>query len=189
MQAFLASVGLVAAAEMGDKTQLPSLVLAARLHRPYPIIAGIICATLLNHTLAGSLGLWLAQWVPHTVLYWIAAFSFIVFGIWALRADSLVKDPRVYPTGVFVTAFVAFFLAEMGDKTRLATVALAARFDALGEVVLGTTLGMLIADLPAVFFGEVLAKRIPTRPIRWLAALLFVAMGIATFLGRLAPSV
>ncbi len=180
MQAFLTSAALVAAAEIGDKTQLLSFVLAARLRRPHAIIAGIFTATLFNHTLAGSLGVWLVKLVPHSLLNWIVALSFIAFGIWALRPDSLKKDPRIHETGAFVTAFIAFFLAEMGDKTQLATIALAARFDALFEVVLGTTLGMLIADMPAVFLGEALAKRIPIQPIRYTAAILFMALGIAT---------
>ncbi len=180
MQAFLTSAALVAAAEIGDKTQLLSFVLAARLRRPYAIIAGILTATLFNHTLAGSLGVWLVKLVPHSLLNWIVALSFIAFGIWALRPDSLKKDPRIHETGAFVTAFIAFFLAEMGDKTQLATIALAARFDVLFEVVLGTTLGMLIADVPAVFLGETLAKRIPMKPVRFAAAALFIAMGFAT---------
>jgi Ca2+/H+ antiporter, TMEM165/GDT1 family len=180
MQVFLTSAVLVAAAEIGDKTQLLSFVLAARLRRPYPIIAGIFTATLFNHTLAGSVGVWLAKVIPHSLLNWIVASSFIAFGLWTLHPDSLEKDPRVYKAGVFVTTFIAFFFAEMGDKTQLATVALAARFDALAEVVLGTTLGMLIADVPAVFLGEALAKRIPIQPIRYIAAILFIALGIAT---------
>ena len=180
MQVFLTSAALVAAAEIGDKTQLLSFVLAARLRRPYPIIAGIFTATLFNHTLAGSVGVWLAKVIPHSLLNWIVALSFIAFGLWTLHPDSLEKDPRVYKAGVFVTTFIAFFFAEMGDKTQLATVALAARFDALAEVVLGTTLGMLIADVPAVFLGEALAKRIPMQPIRYIAAILFIALGIAT---------
>jgi len=180
MQAFFTSAALVAVAEIGDKTQLLSFVLAARLRRFYPIIAGILAATLFNHTLAGSLGVWLVNLVPHSLLNWIVALSFIAFGIWALRPDSLEKDPRIHEAGVFVTAFIAFFLAEMGDKTQLATVALAARFDTLIEVVLGTTLGMLIADVPAVFLGEALAKRISVQPIRCAAAVLFIAMGIFT---------
>jgi putative Ca2+/H+ antiporter (TMEM165/GDT1 family) len=180
MQAFLTSAALVAAAEIGDKTQLLSFVLAARLRRPYPIIAGIVAATLFNHTLAGSLGVWLANLVPHELLKWIVAFSFFAFGIWTLRPDALEKDPRIHKTGAFMTALIAFFLTEMGDKTQLATVALAARFDALMEVVLGTTLGMLIADVPAVFLGEALAKRIPLQPIRYVAAALFIAMGLVT---------
>jgi Ca2+/H+ antiporter, TMEM165/GDT1 family len=189
MQAFFTSAALVAVAEIGDKTQLLSFVLAARLRRPYPIIAGILTATLFNHTLAGSLGVWLVNLVPHSLLNWIVALSFIAFGIWALRPDSLEKDPRIHEAGVFVTTFIAFFFAEMGDKTQLATVALAARFDTLIEVVLGTTLGMLIADVPAVFLGEALAKRIPVQPIRYAAAVLFIAMGIATLFHALDPAV
>ncbi|HSS46834.1 MAG TPA: TMEM165/GDT1 family protein [Burkholderiales bacterium] len=182
MQAFLTSAALIAVAEIGDKTQLLSFVLAARLRRPYPIIAGILSATLFNHTLAGSLGVWLAKLVPHSFLNWIVALSFIAFGLWTLHPDSLEEDPRIHEAGVFVTAFIAFFLAEMGDKTQLATIALAARFDALVEVVLGTTLGMLLADVPAVFIGEKLAKYIPMRLVRYAAATLFIALGLFTLM-------
>ncbi|HVS27273.1 MAG TPA: TMEM165/GDT1 family protein [Burkholderiales bacterium] len=182
MQAFLTSTALVAAAEIGDKTQLLSFVLAARLRRPYPIIAGILAATLFNHTLAGSVGVWLAHVIPHQTLNWMVAAAFIAFGLWTLHPDSLEKDPRIHRAGVFVTTFIAFFFAEMGDKTQLATVALAARFDALAEVVLGTTLGMLLADVPAVFIGEKLAKYIPMRLVRYAAATLFIALGLFTLM-------
>lgn len=182
MQAFLTSAALVAAAEIGDKTQLLAFVLAARLRRPYPIIAGILAATLFNHMLAGSVGVWLIHVIPHQTLNWIVAAAFIGFGLWALRPDSLEKDPRIYQAGVFITTFIAFFFAEMGDKTQLATVALAARFDALVEVVLGTTLGMLLADVPAVFIGEKLTKYIPMRLVRYSAAALFIALGIFTLM-------
>ncbi|MGH8751575.1 MAG: TMEM165/GDT1 family protein [Burkholderiales bacterium] len=182
MQAFLTSTALVAAAEIGDKTQLLSFVLAARLRRPWTIIAGILCATLFNHTLAGSVGVWLARVIPHPLLNWMVAAAFIGFGLWTLHPDSLDNDPRILKAGVFVTTFIAFFLAEMGDKTQLATVALAARFDALAEVVLGTTLGMLLADVPAVLVGEKLAQRIPMRLVRYSAAALFIALGLFTLL-------
>lgn len=183
MEALLTSITLVAVAEIGDKTQLLSFVLAAKLRRPYAIMAGILVATLANHALAGSVGVWLASLVPPSTLNWIVGLAFIAFGLWALRPDTLDGDPRLLRGGAFVTTTVAFFLAEMGDKTQLATVALGARYDALAWVVLGTTLGMMIANVPAVIVGEALAHRIPMRTVRWIAAALFVAAGLATLAG------
>jgi putative Ca2+/H+ antiporter (TMEM165/GDT1 family) len=183
LEAFLTSITLVAVAEIGDKTQLLSFVLAAKLRQPYAIMAGILVATLANHALAGSLGVWLASLVPVSTLNWIVGLAFIAFGLWTLRPDTFDSDPRMLRAGAFVTTTVAFFLAEMGDKTQLATVALGARYDQLAWVVLGTTLGMMIANVPAVIVGESLAHRIPMRTVRWIAAALFVAAGLATFLG------
>lgn len=186
LEAFFSSTLLVAVAEVGDKTQLLSFVLAARLRRPWPILGGILAATLLNHALAGWAGALLAQAVPDRVLAWAVGLSFIGFGIWALKPDSLDSAPGLYRAGAFATAFVAFFMAEMGDKTQLATVALAARFDTLAAVILGTTLGMMIANVPAVWIGERVAQRIPMKAVRLLAAALFVATGILTLAARLA---
>ncbi|HQQ76188.1 MAG TPA: TMEM165/GDT1 family protein [Thermoanaerobaculia bacterium] len=183
LEAFLTSTTLVAVAEIGDKTQLLSFVLAAKLRRPYAIMGGILVATLANHALAGSVGVWLASLVAPSTLNWIVGLAFIGFGLWTLRPDTLDGDPRVLGAGAFVTTTVAFFLAEMGDKTQLATVALGARFDQLAWVVLGTTLGMMIANVPAVIVGEALAHRIPMKTVRWIAATLFVAAGIATLAG------
>ncbi len=183
MEAFLTSTALVALAEIGDKTQLLSFVLAARLRKPWPIIAGIFVATILNHALAGSVGVWVADLVPAHWLPWIVGIVFIVFGIWTLKPDTLEDDEapsEVHPAGVFVTTTIAFFIAEMGDKTQLATVALAARFDALAWVVLGTTLGMMIANVPAVLLGEGLARKLPLTQIRWIAAGVFVLTGVVT---------
>jgi len=181
MQALVSSAILVAAAEIGDKTQLLSFVLAARLRRPLPIITGITAATLANHALAGSAGAWVAARVSAATLTWVVGLAFIGFGLWTLRPDTLAGDLRLIGGGAFVTATVAFFLAEMGDKTQLATVALAARYPGrLAEVVLGTTLGMLAANVPAVLVGEVLAERIPMARIRLVAAALFLAMGVLT---------
>ncbi len=185
MDAFLTSTLLVALAEIGDKTQLLSFVLAAKLRRPLAIIAGILVATLANHALAGSLGVWLASLVAPRTLDWIVGLSFVAFGLWTLRPDSLDGDPRLLRYGAFVTTCVAFFLAEMGDKTQLATVALGARFDNLVAVVTGTTLGMMIANVPAVLVGEALAQRVPMRYVRWLAAALFVGVGLWTLAGPL----
>ena len=188
MQALWTSALLVALAEIGDKTQLLSFVLAAKLRRPYAIMAGILVATLLNHALAGSLGVWLASLVAPQTLNWIVGLSFIGFGLWTLRPDTLGNDPRLLGAGAFVTTTIAFFLAEMGDKTQLATVALAARFHDLTWVVLGTTLGMMVANVPAVIVGEKLAHRVPMKLVRWLAATLFIALGLATLINGQAPS-
>jgi len=165
---------------MGDKTQLLSFVLAARFKRPWPIVAGICVATLANHFLAGSLGAWLATLVSPGTLKWLLALSFFAFGLWALKPDELAEDPTMPSAGVFITTVVAFFLVEMGDKTQLATIALAARFDSLVWVVLGTTLGMMLANAPAVWVGEKLAHQVNLRYMRWLAAALFVLLGFLT---------
>ena len=180
MEAFLVSTGIVALAEMGDKTQLLALVLASRLKRRLPIVLGILVATLANHFLAGWIGSWLATLVSPTALRWIVAVSFVGFGLWALKPDTLEKERLLPGAGVFLTALVAFFLAEVGDKTQLATVALAARFGSLLPVVSGTTLGMMIADVPAVFIGESLGRRLNLKYLRWAAAALFVALGVLT---------
>lgn len=177
MEAFLTSTVLVAVAEIGDKTQLLSFVLAASLRKPWPILAGILAATLANHTLAAWVGAVLAGVVPGTVLVWIVGLSFIAFGLWALHPDSLGDSPRLHRAGAFVTAFIAFFLAEMGDKTQFATVALAARFDALAPVIVGTTLGMMIANVPAVYFGEAVTRVVPLRYVRMGAAAVFAMIG------------
>lgn len=189
MEALLASTLLVALAEVGDKTQLLALVLAARLRKPGAIIAGIFLATLLNHALAGSAGVFLARLLPGQMQSWITGIAFIGFGIWALRHDSLNEGPIVKRAGAFTTAFVAFFLAEMGDKTQFATVALAARFDALLQVVAGTTAGMMIANLPAVWFGERMASKVPVDTIRYVAAAVFIATGALTIWGSMRTNV
>lgn len=183
MEAFLTSTALVALAEIGDKTQLLSFVLAARLRKPWAIIAGIFVATVLNHALAGSVGAWASTLVPAGWLPWIVGLAFIAFGIWTLKPDTLDDDEaaaKMHPAGAFVTTTIAYFIAEMGDKTQLATVALAARFDALAWVVIGTTLGMMLANAPAVLLGEGLARRLPLDKIRWIAASVFVLTGIVT---------
>jgi putative Ca2+/H+ antiporter (TMEM165/GDT1 family) len=183
LDAFLAATGVVAMAEMGDKTQLLSFVLAARLRKPWPILGGILIATLANHALAGSVGYLAASLIPRTAMLWIVGFAFIAFGLWTLHPDSLDDSPRLHQAGAFVTALVAFFVVEMGDKTQLATVALAARFHALWEVVLGTTLGMMLANIPAVWIGDRLATRMPMHAIRITAAVLFILVGALTLLG------
>jgi Ca2+/H+ antiporter, TMEM165/GDT1 family len=184
LEAFLTSTVLVALAEIGDKTQLLSFILAARLRKPGAIIAGIFVATVLNHALAGSVGVWLAKMVSPQWLPWITGMVFIGFGLWALHPDSLDDDPKMHRAGAFVTTTIAFFIAEMGDKTQLATVALGAQFQgALVAVVMGTTVGMMLANVPAVLIGEKLAQRLPLTTIRWIAAALFIATGALTIWG------
>jgi putative Ca2+/H+ antiporter (TMEM165/GDT1 family) len=180
MEAFLVSTGVVAIGEIGDKTQLLSLVLAARYRAPWPIVAGILVATLANHTLAAWIGDWVRGVVPADVLRWLLAASFFAVAVWALRPDSLDDDTARAPgrLGVFGVTTMAFFLAEMGDKTQIATVMLAARFDALAAVIAGTTLGMVVANAPVVFAGHLAADRIPFKAIRTAAALIFAALGV-----------
>ena len=185
MEAFLVSTGIVALAEMGDKTQLLALVLAARFRKPWPIVWGIFVATVANHALAGALGAWVTTVVGPDVLRWVLGVSFIAMAIWTLIPDKLDDDLSATPSryGVFATTLVAFFLAEMGDKTQVATVALAAQFNAFLAVVAGTTLGMMLANVPAVLLGSRIANRIPTRLVHGIAALIFAALGVATLLG------
>jgi putative Ca2+/H+ antiporter (TMEM165/GDT1 family) len=185
-QAFLISTGAVALAEIGDKTQLLSLVLAARYRKPVPIILGVLSATLVNHACAGALGAWLGSLLTPTVMRWALASSFIGMGLWILVPDKLDDDEantsRTH-LGVFGTTVVTFFIAEMGDKTQIATVAMAAHFAAPLMVVIGTTLGMLIADVPAVFVGDKLASKIPMKLVHSIAAATFALLGVATLLG------
>lgn len=180
IEALAVSTAVVALAEMGDKTQLLSFVLAAKLKRPWPILAGIFVATLANHFLAGWVGTWLATLLAPSTLKWVVALSFFAFGLWALKPDTLDGDREYSGRSVFVTTLAAFFVVEMGDKTQLATVALAARFEALAAVVMGTTIGMLVANAPAVWFGEALARRVDMTWMRRIAALLFVLLGVLT---------
>ena len=184
MEALLVSTLVVAVGEIGDKTQLLALVLAARYRRALPIILGILVATVANHTVAGLVGEWVQRALAPETLRWILGGSFIAIGVWALRPDTLDGTPRALGGyGVFAVTTAAFFLAEMGDKTQLATVALAASFDPLYAVVIGTTLGMLIADVPAVLVGDKAAPRIPMKAVRAVAAALFILLGIGAFAG------
>lgn len=163
-------------------------MLAAKLKRKGPIILGILFATLANHFAAGYVGVWLASLVsPHT-LKWIIALSFFAFGAWALIPDKLEENRNLRGTGVFLTSLIAFFLVEMGDKTQLATIALAARYDSLVAVVVGTTLGMMIANIPAVLIGDALAQRISMKVMRWVAALLFVVLGLLSLLAPISKA-
>lgn len=178
MESLFISISVVALAEMGDKTQLLSFVLAARLKQKMPIIMGILAATLANHFLAGYIGVWLARLLSPEVMKWVIAISFFAFGVWALKPDRLDDYKTLQSTGVFLTTLVAFFLVEMGDKTQLATIALAARYDSLAAVVTGTTLGMMIANVPAVWMGEALAHKVNMKAMRYIAAGLFVLLGV-----------
>ena len=172
------STSIVAIAEMGDKTQLLSFVLAAKFKNKMSIVLGILFATLANHFAAGYVGSWLASLVTPEALRWIVAISFFAFGAWALVPDKLEENRNLRGAGVFLTTLIAFFLVEMGDKTQLATIALAARYESLAAVVLGTTTGMMIANIPAVLVGDTLAHRINMKVMRWVAAGLFVVLGV-----------
>jgi len=184
MEAFLISAGVVALAEIGDKTQLLALVLAARFRKPIPIILGILAATLVNHALAGLVGGWLASTVGPNVMRWILGVSFIAMAIWTLIPDEFEEREASAPRfGVFGTTLIAFFLLEMGDKTQIATVALAAEYSSIVAVVAGTTVGMMLANVPAVLLGEVAAKKLPLKLVRGIAALLFLVMGVAVLFG------
>jgi Ca2+/H+ antiporter, TMEM165/GDT1 family len=183
VEAFLISTGVVALAEIGDKTQLLALVLACRFRKPVPIVVGLLCATLLNHALAGIVGRAVANLVAPNVLRWILGVSFIVMAVWMLIPDRLEsQEERTPRLGPFLTTLVAFFLLEMGDKTQIATVALAAKYSSLTGVVAGTTLGMLIANVPVVFLGNTLADRLPLRVVHAIAACIFIVMGVMVLL-------
>ena len=185
MEALLVSTGVVALAEIGDKTQLLAFILAARFKKPLPIVAGILCATVVNHGLAGALGAWITTAVSPEVLRWVLGLSFVGMAIWTLIPDKIEEEEaRVAGRyGVFGATLVTFFLAEMGDKTQMATVALAAHFQAALVVVIGTTLGMLLADVPAVFVGDRLGAKIPMKLVHSIAAGIFLILGLATIAG------
>lgn len=185
MEAFLISTGIVALAEMGDKTQLLSLVLAARFRKPWPIVWGILVATLANHALAGGLGAWVTQFMGPTALRWVLGLSFLAMAAWMLVPDKLDdEDADVKPKfGVFGTTVIAFFLAEMGDKTQIATVMLAAEYQSWFWVVAGTTLGMMLANAPVVWFGERITRLIPLTWVHRISAAVFVALGLLALFG------
>ena len=182
MEAFLVSTGIVALAEMGDKTQLLSLVLAARFRKPWPIVLGILVATLANHGLAGAAGAWVTTVLGPDVLRWVLGGSFIAMAVWMLIPDKLDEgDGDAAPRfGVFGTTLIAFFLAEMGDKTQIATVALAARYGSLVPVVAGSTLGLMLANVPAVFLGDKVATLVPMRVVHLVSAVIFAVLGVLT---------
>lgn len=180
MEAFLVSTGIVALAEMGDKTQLLALVLALRFRQPWPIVWGILVATLLNHALAGALGAWVTTLLGPDVLRWVLGVSFIAMAAWMLVPDKLDDGDTATTTrfGVFGTTLVAFFLAEMGDKTQIATVMLAAQYNAFYAVVAGTTLGMMLANAPVVWLGERMTRKIPIKAIHIASAVVFAVLGV-----------
>jgi len=181
MEAFLISTGIVALAEMGDKTQLLSLLLAAKFRRPVPIIFGILVATLLNHAFAGAVGNWITAFIGKDALRWVLGLSFIAMAVWTLIPDKI-DDIEAKPLrfGVFGATVIAFFLAEMGDKTQVATIALAAKYSALVAVVAGTTLGMMIANVPAVLLGGKIVQMVPLKVVHAIAAAIFAVLGVLT---------
>ena len=180
MEAFFVSTGIVALAEIGDKTQLLALLLAARFKKPWPIVFGILVATVANHALAGAVGAWVTTQVSAGVLRWILAASFLAMAVWMLVPDKLEDDGDAQPPrwGVFATTVLMFFLAEMGDKTQIATVMLAARFDAYLSVVAGTTAGMMLANAPVVWLGERMTRLVPMRVVHIVSALVFATLGV-----------
>jgi putative Ca2+/H+ antiporter (TMEM165/GDT1 family) len=179
MQTFLISALTVALAEIGDKTQLLALILAAKYRKPWPIALGILVATLINHALAGSIGMLVANWFSPETLKWIVALSFIAIAAWTLKPDIADEDDagRGSNHGAFIATTLSFFLAEMGDKTQIATAVIAAEYHPLWQVIAGTTIGMLVADVPVVWLGATFAQRLPLRGIRYATALLFAALG------------
>jgi putative Ca2+/H+ antiporter (TMEM165/GDT1 family) len=185
MEAFLISTGLVALAEMGDKTQLLALILALRFRKPWPIVAGILVATLVNHALAGAVGAWVTTVLGPVWLRWILGLSFLAMAVWMLIPDQIDDEDadRVPRWGVFGTTVIAFFLAEMGDKTQIATVMLAAQYQSWAWVVAGTTLGMMLANAPVVWLGERMTRRIPIRLVHLVSAGIFLVLGLAVLLG------
>lgn len=183
LEAFLISTGIVALGEMGDKTQLLAMLLAARFKRPVPIILGVLVATLVNHALAGVVGDTVARWMGPDLLRWVIGLSFLGMAVWMLIPDEAGEvEGGTARFGVFGTTVIAFFLAEMGDKTQIATVALAARFSDLWAVVAGTTFGMMLANVPAVFFGDRVSRLVPMRVVHAVSAAIFALLGVLTLL-------
>jgi putative Ca2+/H+ antiporter (TMEM165/GDT1 family) len=184
MEAFFVSTGIVALAEIGDKTQLLAFVLAARFRRPLPIVAAILVATIANHAFAAAIGTWITSMLGPELLRWVLGASFLAMAAWTLVPDKLdEEDAKLAKYGVFLTTLIAFFLAEMGDKTQVATVALAARYHSMVAVVCGTTLGMMLANVPAVYFGDRIANKISLKLVHGIAAVIFAVLGVATLLG------
>jgi len=186
MEAFFVATGVVALAEMGDKTQLLALILAARFRKPWPIVTGIFAATILNHALAGAVGNWVTHFLGPDVLRWILGGSFIAMALWMLIPDKIDDGdvPKSSKFGVFGTTLLAFFLAEMGDKTQIATVMLAARYvDAYVWVVMGTTLGMMLANAPVVWLGDRIVKRVPIQLVHGISAAIFLVLGVVALIG------
>lgn len=184
MEAFFVSTGIVALAEIGDKTQLLAFLLAAKFRKPLPIVLAIFIATIFNHAFAAAIGAWITSLLGPDILRWVLGVSFIAMAGWTLIPDKLDDgDTKFGKYGVFMTTLIAFFLAEMGDKTQIATVALAAQFHSFFWVVAGTTCGMMLANAPAVYFGDRLAGRMPVKIVHRVAAAIFAVLGMATLLG------
>ncbi len=184
MEAFLVSTGIVALAEIGDKTQLLAFCLAAKFRRPLPIVAAIFVATIANHAFAAAVGAWITSLLGPDILRWVLGLSFLAMAAWTLVPDKIDEDDMpLAKYGVFLTTLIAFFVAEMGDKTQVATVALAARYDSLVAVVCGTTFGMMLANVPAVYLGDKIAHRVSLKLVHGIAALVFAVLGVATLLG------
>jgi putative Ca2+/H+ antiporter (TMEM165/GDT1 family) len=185
LESLLVPIGVVALAEVGDKTQLLAFILAARFKKPLPIIGGILCATLVNHALAGALGAWITTVVRPEILRWVLGLSFIGMAVWTMIPDEIEQEETriAGKLGVFGATLITFFFAEMGDKTQLATVAMSAHYGTPLLVVAGTTIGMLVADVPAVVVGDKLASRLPMKLVHAIAAAIFLALGVATLLG------
>lgn len=184
LSAFLTTTGVVAVAEIGDKTQLLSLLLAARFNRPWPILAGILAATVANHLAAAAIGVWLEDLLAPQVLRWVLIASFVAMAVWTLIPDKLEDDaaPQSSRWGAFLTTLVMFFIAEIGDKTQLATTALAARYDAILIVTAASTLGLMLANVPVVFLGKALMRRLPLNLARYLAAAAFLLLALVLLL-------
>ena len=184
MEAFLISTGIVGLAEIGDKTQLLAFLLAAKFRKPLPIVLAIFVATVANHAFAAAVGAWITSMLGPDVLRWVLGVSFLAMAAWTLIPDKLDEDDtKLAKYGVFLTTLIAFFMAEMGDKTQVATVALAARYHDIVSVVLGTTFGMMLANVPAVYLGDKIANRVSLRLVHGIAALVFAILGVATLLG------
>lgn len=184
MEAFLISTGIVGLAEIGDKTQLLAFLLAAKFRKPLPIVLAILVATVANHAFAAAVGAWITGMLGPDVLRWVLGVSFLAMAAWTLIPDKLDEDEtKLAKYGVFLTTLIAFFMAEMGDKTQVATVALAARYHDIYSVVLGTTFGMMLANVPAVYLGQRIANRVSLRLVHGIAALVFAVLGVATLLG------
>jgi putative Ca2+/H+ antiporter (TMEM165/GDT1 family) len=184
MDAFLVSTGIVGLAEIGDKTQLLAFLLAARFRRPLPIVLGIFVATVVNHAFAAAVGALVSQLLGAGVMRWVLGLSFLAMAAWTMIPDEIdAEEAQLAKYGVFLTTLIAFFVAEMGDKTQVATVALAARYESMAAIVAGTTFGMMLANVPAVYFGERIANRVPLKLVHGIAALIFAVLGIATLLG------
>ncbi|WP_454773228.1 TMEM165/GDT1 family protein [Janthinobacterium tructae] len=184
MEAFLISTGIVGLAEIGDKTQLLAFLLAAKFRKPLPIVLAIFVATIANHAFAAAIGAWITSMLGSDVLRWVLGVSFLAMAAWTLIPDKLDEDEtKLAKYGVFLTTLIAFFMAEMGDKTQVATVALAARYHDIVSVVLGTTFGMMLANVPAVYLGDKIANRVSLRLVHGIAALVFAVLGVATLLG------